>query len=92
MNTLSPDDGFRRTAREVIPSTSGEQDKRIDAFALGRMHSLTPVAFHLLEVMPHVGSVSGPELAMRTGNWDALAPAIGKLLDLGLVGKVRAPV
>ncbi|ALF89710.1 hypothetical protein RSUY_33990 (plasmid) [Ralstonia solanacearum] len=56
------------------------------------MHSLTPVAFHLLEVMPHVGSVSGPELAMRTGNWDALAPAIGKLLDLGLVGKVQAPV
>lgn len=26
-----------------MPSTSGGQDKRIDAVAPGRMHSLTPV-------------------------------------------------
>ncbi|MFV8627919.1 JmjC domain-containing protein [Ralstonia pseudosolanacearum] len=92
LHSVSPDDVFRRTAREIIPSMSGGQNERIDAFALGRVHSLTPVEFHLLEEMPHVGSVSGRELAMRRGNWDALAPAIGKLLDLGLVGKVQASV
>lgn len=61
-------------------------------WALGRVHSLTPVAFHPLEDMPHVGAISGRELAMRRGNWDALAPAIGKLPDLRRVGKVQAAV
>nr|CUV19924.1 protein of unknown function [Ralstonia solanacearum]CUV27337.1 protein of unknown function [Ralstonia solanacearum] len=40
----------------------------------------------------NIGAVSGRELAMRRGNWDALAPTIGKLPNLGLVGKVQACV
>lgn len=32
-----------------MPSTSGGQGKRIDAVAPGRMHSLTPVEFRLIE-------------------------------------------
>nr|CUV25927.1 Hypothethical protein (modular protein) [Ralstonia solanacearum]CUV35577.1 Hypothethical protein (modular protein) [Ralstonia solanacearum]CUV40910.1 Hypothethical protein (modular protein) [Ralstonia solanacearum]CUV62764.1 Hypothethical protein (modular protein) [Ralstonia solanacearum] len=77
---------------KIIPSMSGRQNDRIDASALGRAHALTPVALHHLEEMPHVGAVSGRELAMRRGNWDALAPTIGKLPNLGLVGKVQACV
>lgn len=90
LNAASPNDAFRRTAQEVIAQARAIDEKRHETFALGRMYSLTQAEIDLLRAIPHVGSVQGHELKNTGSAWEALAPALSNLLELGLIGKVRA--
>lgn len=90
LNAASPDDVFRRTARNVIARAPAvDMGEQVETFALGRMYLLTPVELELLRAVPHVGSVRGFELQRPGISWNALATALSHLLDLGLIGKVR---
>ncbi|OLL30736.1 hypothetical protein BTH42_15515 [Burkholderia sp. SRS-W-2-2016] len=88
LNTASSEDAFRRTTREFIVATPGNDKDRVEMFALGRIYSLTSTELHLLQAVPHVGSIRGHELRLAAASWDSLASALGNLMDLGLVGKV----
>jgi hypothetical protein len=90
LNTASLEVGFRRTPFDIVTLESGEENGYVATFALGRIHSLTPAEHKLLRELPHVGAMSGQDIASLGGGWDTVAPILDSLMDRGLVGKVAS--
>lgn len=77
---------YRRIPIEAVPIE--QREGRIVTYALGRTHDLSLEECALLQALPHVGGVSGADLAPTEQEWSAAAPLLRSLLDKGLAGKV----
>lgn len=84
LNAADEAAGFRRVPFEIITLRSTQPDRH-DVYALGRVHSLTPGEYAVLNGLPRSGSVSGSEIAKLGGGWGSTAVILESLMDRDLV-------